>query len=122
MSLSVQHSVVESFSFRGKNVRFVHVPDLGKCFVGIDVSRAIGYADDNNGRREIKRHVSQKYMMRFEDFKDIMEMRYVRPDVPQDDAILLKEHGLYCFLLRCKMAGTEAFMEWAVETVLPREV
>ena len=122
MSLSVQHSVVESFSFRGKNVRSVHVPDLGKCLVGIDVSKAIGYADDNNGWREIKRHVSQKYMMRFEDVKDIVEMKYVRPDVPQDDAILLKEHGLYCFLLRCKMAGTEAFMEWAVETVLQREV
>ena len=73
MSLSVQRSVVESFSFRGKNVQSVHVPDLGECLVGIDVSRAIGYADDNNGRRAIKRHVPRKYTKRFEDVKDIVE-------------------------------------------------
>ena len=57
MSLSVQSSVVESFSFRRKNVLSMRVPVLGECIVGIDVSRAIGYADENNGRREIKRHV-----------------------------------------------------------------
>ena len=121
MSLSVQRSVVESFSFRGKNVQSVHVLDLGKCLVGLDVSRGIGYVDDNNGRRAIKRHVPQKYTMRFEDVKDIVE-RHVRSDVPKDDAILLKEPGLYCFLLRCKMPEVEPFMAWAVETVLPREV
>ena len=55
----VQRSVVKSFSFRGKNVRSLLVPDLGECLVGIDESRAIGYADDNNGRRTIKRHVPQ---------------------------------------------------------------
>ena len=81
MSLSVQRSVVESFSFRGKNVRSVHVTDLGECLVSIDVSRAIGYVDDNNGRRAIKRHVSQKYTMQFEDVKDIVE-RHVQSDVP----------------------------------------
>ena len=53
MPLSVQRSVVESFSFRGKDITTMHVPDLRKCPVGIDVSRAIGYADDNNGRRGI---------------------------------------------------------------------
>ena len=42
MSFSVQHSVVESFSFNGKNIRDAHVPGLGECLVGIDVSRAIG--------------------------------------------------------------------------------
>ena len=42
MSLSVQHSVVESLSFNGKNIRAVHVPSLGECLVGIDVSREIG--------------------------------------------------------------------------------
>ena len=80
------------------------------------MSRVIGYIDDNNGRRAIKRHVPQKYMMWFEDIKDIVK-RHVQSDVPQDDAILLKELGLYCFLLRCKMPGAESFMEWAVETV-----
>ena len=89
--------------------------------MGIDVSRAIEYVDDNNGRRVIKRHVPQKYMMLFEDVTDIVK-RHLWTDVPQDDAILLKEPGLYCFLLRCKMPGVEPFMEWAVETVLPRDV
>ena len=84
------------------------------------MSRVIGYIDDNNGRRAIKRHVPQKYMMWFEDIKDIVK-RHVQSDVPQDDAILLKELGLYCFLLRCKMPGAESFIEWAVETVLPRD-
>ena len=85
------------------------------------VSRAIVYVDENNGRRAIKKHVPQKSIMRFEDVKDIMK-RHVRADVPQDDAILLKEPGLYCFLPRCEMPGADPFMEWAVETVLPREV
>ena len=89
--------------------------------MGINVSRAIEYVDDNNGRRVIKRHVPQKYMMLFEDVTDIVK-RHLWTDVPQDDAILLKEPGLYCFLLRCKMPGVEPFMEWAVETVLPRDV
>ena len=89
--------------------------------MGINVSRAIEYVDDNNGRRVIKRHVPQKYMMLFEDVTDIVK-RHLWTDVPQDDAILLKEPGLYCFLLRCKMPGVEPFMEWAVEAVLPRDV
>ena len=41
MSLSFQRSTVESVTFRGKNVRPVHVPGMGECLVGIDVSRAI---------------------------------------------------------------------------------
>ena len=65
----------------------MHVRDLGEYLVGIDVSRAIEYADDNNGRRAIKRHVPQKYMTRIEDVKDIVERRHVCPDVPQDDEI-----------------------------------
>ena len=59
--------------------------------------------------------------MQFEDIKDIAE-RHVQLDVPQDDAILLKEPGLYGLFLRCKMPGAEPFMEWAVEIVLPGEV
>ena len=102
-------------------MRSVHVPGMGECLVGIDVSRTIGYTDDNNSRRAIKRHVPQKYMMRFEDVKDTVE-RHVQSDMPQNDAILLKEPGIYCFLLRCRMSKAEPFMEWVVETVLPREV
>ena len=55
--------------------------------------------------------------MRFVDVKDIVK-RHVQVAVPQDDAILLKEPSLYCFLLRCKMTGAEPFMKWAVKTVL----
>ena len=102
-------------------MRSAHVPGMGECLVGIDVSRTIGYTDDNNSRRAIKRHVPQKYMMRFEDVKDTVE-RHVQSDIPQNDAILLKEPGIYCFLLRCRMSKAEPFMEWVVETVLPQEV
>ena len=59
-------------------------------------------------------------MMQFEDVKDTVE-RHVQSDMPQDDAILLKELGMYCFLLRCKMPRTEPFMEWVLETVSLRE-
>ena len=51
----------------------VHVPGMGECLLGIDLSRAIEYADGNNGRRVLKRHVPQKNMMRFEDVKDTVE-------------------------------------------------
>ena len=38
------------------------------------------------------------------------------------DAVLLKEPGFYCLLLRCKKREAKPFIEWAVEAVLPREV
>ena len=41
--------------------------------------------------------------------------------MPQDDAILLKVPGLYCFLFRCKVPEAEPFMEWVVETILLRK-
>ena len=96
-------------------------PRHGECLVGIDVSWAIGYADDNNGRRTIKRHLSQKCIIQFEADEDTVE-RHVQSDLPQDDEIFLKVLDVYFFLLRCKMSKTETFMEWVVETVLPREV
>ena len=65
----------------------VHVSGLGECLVGIDVPGVIGYLDDNNGKRAIKRHTPQKYMMQFKDIKDISK-RHVQSDVLQDDAIL----------------------------------
>ena len=53
--------------------------------MGIDVSRVTGYVDDNNGSKKactpVKRHVRQKYTMRFEDIKDIVK-RHVQSDVP----------------------------------------
>ena len=40
----------------------------------------------------------------------------------QPNTLLLKDPGLNCFLLRCNRDEAEPFMEWVVETVLPREV
>ena len=53
MSLSVQCSVVESFKFNGKNIRVAKIKNVGQCFVGIDVSKAVGYNDDDNARRAV---------------------------------------------------------------------
>ena len=40
----------------------------------------------------------------------------------QPNTLLLKEPGLYCFLMRYKRDEAEPSMEYVVETVLPREV
>ena len=42
MSLSVQRSVLESFRFNGKNIRAVHVPELGEWLVGIVFQGQLG--------------------------------------------------------------------------------
>ena len=63
----------------------------------------------------------KKYKLRFGD---------VNPSLNQGEdifplhkyTVLLKETGLYCFLLDCKKPEAEPFMEWVVETVLTREV
>ena len=51
------------------------------------------------------------------DMKEVAKNVYLHPDT-----VLLKEPGLYCFLLRCKRDEAEQFMEWVVETVLLWEV
>ena len=53
MSLSVQRSVVESFKFNDKKVRVVHIKNVGQCFVGIDVSKTVGYNADDNASRAV---------------------------------------------------------------------
>ena len=40
----------------------------------------------------------------------------------QPNTLLLKDPDLNWFLLRCNRDEAEPFMEWVVETVLPREV
>ena len=47
MSLSVQRSVVESFSFNGKKVQSVHV-NGEECLVSRDIYKAIGYEEENS--------------------------------------------------------------------------
>ena len=119
MSLSVQHSVVESFSFHGKKIQSVHV-NGEECLVSRDVYMAIGY-EEENGKKAIQNLVPKKCKLRFGDVKPSLSRR---DDIfPLDkDTVLLKEPGLYYFLLRCKRDEAEPFMEWVVETVLPREV
>ena len=121
MSLSVQLSVVESFKFNDKNIRVVHIKNVGQCFVGINVSKAVGYNDDDHARRAVRAHVPGKYRMRLGDTQNILRTE-VDIDLPKEGIVLLTEPGLYCFLLRCKKPNAELFMKWVVETVLPREV
>ena len=119
MSLLVQRSVVEQFSFNGKKVQSVHVKGE-ECLVSRDVYMAIGY-EKENGKTAIQNLVPSKYKLRFGDVKPSLNQE---EDIfpLQNDAVLLKEPGLYRFLLRCKRDEVEPFMECAVETGLPREV
>ena len=120
MSVSIQRSVVEQFIFNGKNVRSVYVKREGECLVARDVWRAIGY-DRVAGVQAIQRLVPQKYKMRLRD-ADFTTEGVVKSDHTRPNTVLLKEPGLYCFLLRCGKAEAEPFMEWVCEEVLPRKV
>ena len=111
MSLSVQRSVVESFKFNDKNIRVVHIKNVGQCFVGIDVSKTVGYNADDNASRAVWTHVPGKYRMRLGDAQNILRVE-VDIDLLREDIVLLKEPGLYCFLLRCKKPKDKPFMEW----------
>ena len=111
MSLSVQRSVVESFKFNDKNIRVVHIKNVGQGFVGINVSKVIGYNDDDNARRVTQTHVPGKYRMHLGDAQNILRTE-VDIDLLREDIVLLKEPGLYCFLLRCKKPKAKPFMEW----------
>ena len=120
MSLSVQRSVVESFKFNDKSIRAFYIKDVGQCLISQDVYTAVGY-DKENGVKIMQRLVPEKYKMRFGD--TMIDMIEVDKNVHlYPDTVLLKEKGLYCFLLRCKRDEIEPFMEWVVEAVLPQKV
>ena len=51
------------------------------------------------------------------DLLGVLKSEYIHPDT-----VLVKESGVYCFLLRCNKAEAEPFVDWVVETVIPREV
>ena len=120
MSLSIQRSVVEQFNFNGKTVRSVYVKGEGECLVAADVYHAVGY-EKETGLKALQRLVPEKYKVRLGnacvDLKGVDKFVHTQPNT-----ILLKEPGLYCFLLRCGKDEAELFMEWVVERVLPREV
>ena len=113
-------SIVEQFSFEGKSVRAVHVRGTGECLVASDVYRAIGY-DRKAGVQAMQRLVPERYKMRLSaadvTLGEVLKSEYLPPD-----SVLLKEPGLYCFLLRCGKPEAEPFMQWVCEEVLPREV
>ena len=85
----------------------------GRVLVSRDVYIAIGY-EEENGRKAIQNLVPSKYKLRFGD---------VNPSPSQGvnifplhkDTVLLKEPGLYCFLLRCKRdEANEAIHQWNI--------
>ena len=81
---------------------------------------AIGY-EEENGKKAIQNLVPSRYKLRFGDVKPSLNQgKDIFP--LHKDTVLLKEPGLYCFLLRCKRDETKPFMEWVVDTVLPWEV
>ena len=121
MSLSVQRSVVESFNFNGKHVRSVYVKDVGQCLASKDIYEVIGH-EEEDGAKAIQQLVPEKYKIQFGDAQVDLKESVDDSVNTQPNTMLLKEPGLYCFLLRCKRIEAEPFMEWVVETVLPREV
>ena len=103
-------------SFCGKMIE-----DLGQCLVSKDVYEAIGY-DKENGVKAIQRLVPEKYKIQFGDTQVDLEECVDNSFHTQPNTMLLKEPGLYCFLLRCKRDEAKLFRKWIVETVLPQEV
>ena len=120
MSFSVQRSVVESFKFNDKSIRAFYIKDVGQCLISQDVYTVMGY-DKENGVESMQQLVREKYKMRLGD--TMIGMKEEDKNVHLHlDTVLLKEPGLYCFCLRCIKDEAEPFMEWVVETALPREV
>ena len=111
--MPVNRSIVEQFSFNGKSVRSVHV-NGEECLISRDVYEAVGY-DEQSGVQAIQRIVPKKYRLRSGDL-------LVKNDQLHHNTVLLKEAGLYCFLLRCKKPAADPFLTWVCEEVLPREV
>ena len=71
---------------------------MGQCFVGIDVSKAVGYNDDDNARRAVQTHVPRKYRMRLGEAVIDMKEADIRL---HRDTVLLTGNGLKLFLMRC---------------------
>ena len=91
-----------------------------ECLISRDVYKAIGY-EEENGKKAVQSLVANKYKLHLWDVKFSLN-QWEDILLLHKDTVLLKELGLYCFLLRCKRDEAESFMEWAVETVLQREV
>ena len=51
------------------------------------------------------------------DFHGVLKSEYTQPNT-----VLLKEASVHSFLLSCNRAEAEPFMDWIVESALPRKV
>ena len=120
MSLFIQQSVVEKFNFNGEDVRSIYIHGEGQCSVASDVYKVVGYSR-KAGVQAIQQLFPRKYRMRLGEIKIDLQ-GVLKSEFTQPNTVLLKEPGVYCFLLRCNKAEAEPFMDWVVETVLPREV
>ena len=115
MSLLVQRSVVESFKFNDKHVRS-YVKDVGKCLASKDFYEAIGYKKEH-GVKATKWLVPENYKIQIGDAQVDFEENVDNSVYTQPNTMLLKEPGLYCFLLRCKKRKANLFIGWVVQTV-----
>ena len=75
-------------------MRVIHIENVGTYFVGIDLSKAVSYNDDDNARRVVRTLVLGKYRMRLGDVQNIL-WKEVDVDLSQEDTVLFKELGLY---------------------------
>ena len=111
----------EQFSFDGKNVRSFYV-NGESLLMAKNVCLAIGY-NKTTYRNALENHVPSKYKIRYEDLGLSKRVETTRLEKSlHKETFFLTEPGLYCLLLRSKMDAAEPFMDWVVETVLPREV
>ena len=117
----------EHFSFDDSDVLNALV-DGKPHLKAMDVCLAIGYNEDTY-RKALIRFVPEKYEIIYENLKNLGVVRLInnrvgltRLKTPKNNIIFLTEPGLYCLLLRSKMEKAEPFMEWVVETILPKEV
>ena len=113
MSLLFQCSVVKQFNFNGKTFQSVHV-NREECLVSRDVNMAIEFKEEN-GKKAIENLVTKKFLC----LRDVNTSLNQGEDIflLHKHTVLLKEPGLYCFLLRCKKSETEPSMERILETV-----
>ena len=75
-------------------MRVIHIENVGTYFVGIDLSKAVSYNDDDNARRVVRTLVLGKYRMRLGDAQNIL-WKEVDVDLSKEDTVLFKELGLY---------------------------
>ena len=99
-SVSIHRSIIQHFSFEGKSIRSVYVEGSGTCLVSRDVYGAVGY-DEESGKKQIQSLVPDRYKLSFGDVKLSIKQREEFFPL-HHNTVLLKEAGLYCFLLRCK--------------------